>query len=81
MNPPDVRDEHYPGGVQVRSDAPLEAWAQVAMFPTFAECETSRLHHIDDSIDRARLDAGERAKYELPVRRAVHARCVSTSTR
>jgi len=80
MNPPDVRDEHYPGGVHVRSDAPLQAWSQVAMFPTFEECETSRLHRIDDSIDRARLEVGERAKYELPVRRAVNARCVSAST-
>src|SRR5688572_14237977 len=78
MNPPYVRDEHYPGGVHVRSDAPLKSWSQVAMFATAEECETSRVHRIDDSIDRARLEVGERAKYELPVRRAVHARCVST---
>lgn len=75
--PPDVPDERYPGGAHLQSNAPLGTWHQVAAFATFEECESSRINRIDDSIDKARIEVGDRAKYQLPVRRAVNARCVS----
>ncbi len=77
MCPPDVRDENYPGGVHVQADAPLAAWRRVAAFATREECESSRLNRIDESIDKARVEVGDQAKYQLPVRLAVNARCVT----
>ena len=78
VHPPDVRDERYPGGFHIRSDAPLEAWTQVAVFKTRDDCESSKITRIDDSIDKAMVEVGDQAKYQLPVRRAVNARCVRT---
>jgi hypothetical protein len=77
MHPPDVPNENYPGGSHVQSSAPLTSWHHVAVFATHEECESSRIHRIDDSIDKARGEVGDQAKYQLPVRRAVNARCVS----
>lgn len=76
IHPPDVPDARYPGGVHLRSDAPLASWHRVAAFATREHCETSRTRRIDDTIDEARAEVGEDAKYQLPVRRAVNARCV-----
>ena len=78
IHPPDVPDESYPGGVNIQSDAPLTTWHQVAVFATFEACESTRITRIDEAIDKARVEVGDRAKYQLPVRRAVNARCVST---
>jgi hypothetical protein len=78
VRPPDVPDTRYPGGFHVQGDAPLDHWQQVAAFPTREACETSRIDRIDDSIDKARAEFGAKAKFQLPVRRAVHARCVGT---
>jgi hypothetical protein len=75
--PPDVPDARYPGGVHVLGDAPHTKWQHVALFVTFEECERSRVTRIDDSIDEARRKVGDDAKFELPVRRAVNARCVA----
>ena len=74
--PPAVADKGYPGGFHVQSDAPVASWHQVAAFATRDACESSRIARIDDSIDKARIEVGDRAKYQLPVRRAVRARCV-----
>lgn len=74
--PPDVPDTHYPGGIHIRVGAPYEHWHQVALFPTLEECESTRVHRIDESIDSARAEVGEQAKFQLPVRRAVNARCI-----
>jgi hypothetical protein len=76
LSPPDVPDEHYPGGAHVQTSAPLSKWHRVAMFATLEECETSRTARIDDTIDEARIRAGNQAKNQLPVRHAVNARCV-----
>lgn len=78
IRPPDVPDTHYPGGFHVQAGAPLEKWQQVATFATREECETSRIDRIDTSIDQAREEFGAQAKLQLPVRRAVNARCVGT---
>jgi hypothetical protein len=75
--PPDVPDKGYPGGVHVQAAAPLTAWHEVAVFATHEKCEASRITRIDESIDKARAEVGDQAKYQLPVRRAVQARCVS----
>jgi hypothetical protein len=76
VHPPDVPDERYPGGVHVRSNAPLATWHEVAIFATREKCESSRIERIDESIDAARAQVGDQAKYQLPVRRAVNARCM-----
>jgi hypothetical protein len=76
LSPPDVPDQHYPGGVHVQTSAPLPEWHRVAMFATLDECETSRAVRINDTIDEARIRVGDEAKNQLPVRRAVNARCV-----
>jgi hypothetical protein len=78
--PPDVPDTRYPGGVRVLTDRPYAYWHNVAVFPSLEECESTRIHHIDDSIDHARAEVGDQAKFQLPVRRAVHARCVPSGT-
>ena len=77
IDSPEVPDERYPGGVHIQSDAPPTTWHPVAVFATHEECESSRIKRVDDSIDKARVEAGAQAKYQLPVRRAVNARCVS----
>lgn len=77
IHPPDSPDTHYPGGVRVRWDAPLDAWHRDAVFATQEECESSRIARIDDTIDKARAEVGDQAKFQLPVRQAVNARCVT----
>jgi hypothetical protein len=79
IHPPAARDDHYPGGFHVQAHAPVATWQRVAVFPTREECESSRIARIDDSIDAARVTAGDKAKYQLPVRQAVNARCVSSA--
>jgi hypothetical protein len=78
IHPPEVRDERFPGGYQVQADAPLTTWHQDAVFATRDACESSKITRIDDRIDEARAAVGDQAKNALPVRRAVHARCVRT---
>jgi len=78
VRPPAVPDTRYPGGFHVQASAPLEKWQQVAAFQTREDCETSRIAQIDESIDQAREEFGAQAKFQMPVRRAVNARCVGT---
>lgn len=76
IDPPAAPDKHYPGGVHVLSDAPIGEWQRVAAFSSLETCESSRVARIDDSIDLVKREVGDKAKFQLPVRRAVHARCV-----
>ena len=78
MHPPEVRDESYPKGYRLLSNAPVAEWRRVAEFDSEAACDAARTRDVDDSIDRARAEHGEDAKYELPVRRAVNAICVKS---
>jgi hypothetical protein len=48
----------------------------VAVYTSRQACDSARIARIDTSIDEARAEVGERAKYQMPVRRAVNARCV-----
>jgi hypothetical protein len=77
MHPPEVRDESYPKGHRLLTAAPVAEWRSVAAFDTEAACEAARQKNVDDSIDRARAEHGDDAKYDLTVRRAVHALCVT----
>ena len=74
--PPEVADQRYPKGVHLARSAPLSEWTAGDAFPTEDGCDAARLQNIDDAIDRARVGHGDGAKFELPVRRAVNARCV-----
>ena len=77
MHPPEVADESYPKGYRLVPTAPIGEWRRVDAFDTEDACEAARKKNLDDSIDRARVDHGEDAKYELTVRRAVNAVCVA----
>lgn len=75
--PPESPDAQYPKGIHLRRSAPLEEWTAGDRYASEDACETARLQKIDDAIDTARLTRGDDAKFELPVRRAVNARCVA----
>jgi hypothetical protein len=75
LHPPEVRDESYPRGYRLVPAAPLAEWRSVAGFDSEAACQAARQKGVDDSIDRARAEHGDDAKYELTVRRAVNAVC------
>ena len=75
--PPESPDAHYPKGVHLQRSAPLGEWTPGEQYASEDACETARLQKIDDAIDTARITRGDDAKFELPVRRAVNARCVS----
>ena len=77
LQPPEVRNESYPRGYQLLPGAPVSDWRQVATFASEAMCEEARQRRTDEAIDRAHAAVGEEAKYDLDVRRAVHARCVT----
>jgi hypothetical protein len=74
--PPEAADAQYPRGVHLLGSAPLSEWTAHGAYASEEECESERVRLIDDAIDRARVDHGADAKFELPVRRAVNARCV-----
>ena len=75
--PPESPDAQYPKGVHLRRSAPLEEWTPGERYASEDACEIARLQKIDDAIDAARVTRGDDAKFELPVRRAVNARCVA----
>jgi hypothetical protein len=76
VHPPEVREEGRPKGYRLLPDAPLSDWRPQASFATEVECDQARRKNTDDSIDRARAEVGDQAKFELTVRRAVQALCV-----
>jgi len=76
LYPPEMADEHYPKGVHLLGAAPLSEWNLGERYASRDACEAARVQKIDETIDRARQEHGDAAKLELPVRRAVNARCV-----
>jgi hypothetical protein len=76
IQPPEVEDAGAPRGRRLVSSAPTSQWHEVAALGSEAECLEAKRAEIDRTIDRARAEVGDEAKYELPVRRAVNARCV-----
>jgi hypothetical protein len=81
MQPPEVRDDSYPKGYRLVTAAPLAEWHGVATFETEDGCRAAARKSVDDSIDRARAEHGDDAKFELSVRRAVNAVCVESGKR
>ena len=75
--PPETADERFPKGVHLLRDAPVAEWTAVDGYPSEDACETARLRKINETIDETRTEHGDGAKFELPVRRAVSARCVA----
>ena len=77
VQPPDVEDASMPRGHRLLTEAPLAEWPQRGAFPSEEECAAAKRAAINGAIDHARKESGEaNAKYDLDVRRAVHARCV-----
>ena len=74
---PESPSAQYPKGIHLRRSAPLDEWTPGERYASEDACETARLQKIDDAIDTARITHGDDVKFELPVRRAVNARCVS----
>jgi len=77
VQPPEVDDPSMPRGRRLLTDAPLAGWPQRGAFASEEECTEAKRAAINGAIDRARKESGEaNAKYDLDVRRAVHAQCV-----
>jgi hypothetical protein len=76
MHPPEVSDARAPRGAWVLMKAPIEEWHEVAVFDSEEECLAARQQNIDRAVDQAHAELGDDAKLALPLRRAVHARCV-----
>ncbi|HJQ85036.1 MAG TPA: hypothetical protein VKA21_13215 [Candidatus Binatia bacterium] len=76
--PPEQPDDRYPKGYHLVRSAPLHEWKAGDAFGSEEQCEAARLDRLNDAIDRARVEHGDGAKNELPVRRAVNARCLRT---
>ena len=77
LQPPELANPAYPRGYQVLKDAAQTEGHSVGAFESETACEAARQQRTDDAIDRARELYGAEAKYDLAVRRAVHARCVA----
>src|SRR5438552_18174246 len=65
--PPEMPDEHYPKGVHLLGSAPIAEWSATEAYASRDACETARVRKIDDTIDQARAEHGDAAKFELPV--------------
>ena len=77
MEPPQTPDERYPRGYRVQYDAPVPTWTTTGEFPTVADCEQAKRARVNDTIERAKAASSpDEAKFDLDVRRAVHAQCV-----
>jgi hypothetical protein len=79
LQPPEVRNENFPRGYQILSTAPMNEWRRIDSFESEAACEQARQRRTDEAIDRARVTQGDDAKFDLDVRRAVNARCVTAA--
>jgi hypothetical protein len=77
MQPPEVNDAEAPKGVRLLPKAPLDEWQQVGLHPSEQECLAAKKHGIEGEVKRARAELGDdNAKFAVPLRRAVNARCV-----
>lgn len=76
VQPPEKKDVGAPLGVRLSPKAPLAQWQRADAFTTEPECRTARRKRYQRALDRAHRRGGEQARYDLDLRRAVHARCV-----
>src|SRR5881409_374907 len=80
LQPPDVEDPSMPRGRRLLPEAPFAEWRQQGAFRSEEECAAAKRAEINRAIDHARKESGEaNAKYDLTVRRVVHARCVAAA--
>ena len=78
IHPPARPEADFPGGYRLLTKAPLADWQVVARFDDRDACEKAKRAASEDAVVTARARAGDQAKYDLSVRRAVNARCVPT---
>ena len=76
IRPPEVADPQAPRGYRLIPGAPQSEWLRQATFDSEAQCDDARQNDAQTAISRARATAGDDAKFDLDVRRAVNARCV-----
>jgi hypothetical protein len=76
MQPPEESDPQAPKGTRLLPKAPIGEWHQVTEHPSEEACLAAKKQAIDREVKRARAELGDEAKFALPLRRAVSARCV-----
>jgi hypothetical protein len=76
VHPPSRPESDFPGGYRLLTKAPLAEWSVVARFDDRESCEKAKRAASEEAVVTARARAGDEAKYDLGLRRAVHARCV-----
>lgn len=81
LHPPERQDADAPGGVRLLPRSGMDAWRVVHVYPTEAACQEAKATALNEQVVRARAAAGDDAKYDLDLRRAVHARCLPTRER
>ena len=77
VHPPESADPGAPGGRRLEPGAAVATWRPVDDYPNRRACDDARNHAWHVALERAHATRGADAKYDLDVRRAVHARCVS----
>lgn len=81
VHPPEAPDAAAPGGGRLFPRAPVAEWRVVAAYETEDACDAARGDALEANLTRAHAEAGDDAKYDLGVRRAVNARCVPVPQR
>ena len=81
ITPPEVDDAAAPAGVRLLVTAPVDEWSTTGTFDSHVDCEKARLQQAQQVLDEAIARAGNDAKYDVAVRRAVHARCLPPAAR
>jgi hypothetical protein len=76
MHPPAQPEADFPGGYRLLPKAPIADWSVVRRFPDRDACEKAKRAAAKDAVEKAQERSGDQAKYDLDLRRAVHARCV-----
>jgi hypothetical protein len=76
VHPPGRPEANFPGGYRLLTNAPLADWSVVGQFPDRDACEQAKRAAAEDAVTTAQARAGDKAKYDLDLRRAVNARCV-----
>jgi hypothetical protein len=81
VQPPEAADAAAPGGVRLFPRAPLDDWPIAGTYPSEEACAAARDAAWNENVERAHAEAGDDAKYDPAVRRAVHARCLPAPER
>ena len=80
MHPPAQPEANFPAGYRLLPKAPIADWSVVARFPDREACEKAKRAAAQDAVEKAQERSGDQAKYDLDLRRAVHARCVPVTS-